>query len=130
MANTRDDRSLGELFAELSRESSVLVRQEIALAQTEMSEKASKVAKNVVVLVAGGAIVYLAAMFILLAAVIGLANVIEPWVAALIVGVVVAIIGAVLLAKGIGTLKKTTLLPEKTIETLKENKEWVQQQVK
>lgn len=130
MATTRDDRTLGELFAELSRETSALVRQEVALAKTEISEKASTVAKNVVLLIAGGAVVYLAAVFILLALVIGLANVMEPWVAALLVGVVVAIVGAVLIIMGINTLKKTTLMPEKTIATLKENKEWVQQQVK
>jgi xanthine/uracil permease len=130
MATTRDDRTLGELFAELSRETSALVRQEVALAKAEMSEKASTIAKNVVLLVAGGAIVYLAAVFILLALVIGLANVMEPWLAALIVGAVVAVVGTVLIITGINTLKATTIVPEKTIATLKENKEWVQQQVK
>jgi hypothetical protein len=130
MATTRDDRTLGELFAELSRETSALVRQEVALAKAEMSEKASTIAKNVVLLVAGGAIVYLAAVFILLALVIGLANLMEPWLAALLVGAVVAVVGAVLIITGINTLKTTTIVPEKTIATLKENKEWVQQQVK
>jgi uncharacterized membrane protein YqjE len=127
--NTAHDRSLGELFADLSRETSALVRQEVELAKTEMSEKASKVGKNVVFLVAGGAILHLASVFILLAIVIGLTNVMEPWLAALIVGVVVAIVGGLLVVTGINALKRTDLLPQKTIESLKENKEWVQQQV-
>ena len=45
MQQTRDDRSLGELFAELSRQTSTLVRQEMTLAKTEMSQKASQARK-------------------------------------------------------------------------------------
>jgi hypothetical protein len=59
-----------------------------------------------------------------------LATVIPDWLAALIVGLVVAVIGLVLVQRGRAALKQTTLKPEKTIESLKEDKEWVQQQVK
>lgn len=50
----RDDRSIGELFAELAQESATLVRQEVQLAKTEMSQKASRVGKDVGFLAAGG----------------------------------------------------------------------------
>lgn len=129
MTNSSDSRSLGELFKELSRETSTLVHQELELAKTEMSEKASAVGKNVAFLVVGGAVAYAALLFILAAAAFGLTAFMPAWLATLIVGVVVAIIGLVLVQKGLGALKQTSLVPEKTITSLKEDKAWAQQQV-
>jgi len=128
--NASDTRSLGELFASLSKDTTTLVRQEIELAKTEISEKVSEATKNVVSLVVGGAIAYAALILILAAVAVGLAQIMEPWLAVLIVGVVVAIIGMVLLQKGLSALKNLNFVPEKTIESLKEDKEWAQQQMK
>lgn len=129
-SNTSDTRSLGELFASLSKDTTTLVRQEIELAKTEISEKASEAVKNVAALVVGGAVAYAALILILAAVAVGLAQIMEPWLAVLIVGVVVAIIGLLLVQKGLSALKNFSLVPEKTIETLKEDKEWAQQQMK
>jgi len=128
--NTSDNRSLGELFASLSKDTTTLVRQEIELAKTEISEKVSDAVKNVTSLIVGGAIAYAALILILAAVAVGLAQIMEPWLAVLIVGIVVAIIGVILVQKGISALKNLSLVPEKTIETLKEDKEWAQQQMK
>ncbi len=129
-SNTSDTRSLGELFASLSKDTTTLVRQEIELAKTEISEKVSNAVKNVAVLVVGGAVAYAALILILAAVAVGLAQIMEPWLAVLIVGVVVAIIGLLLVQKGLSALKNLNFVPEKTIETLKEDKEWAQQQMK
>jgi len=128
--NTSDNRSLGELFASLSKDTTTLVRQEIELAKTEISEKVSDAVKNVTSLIVGGAIAYAALILILAAVAVGLAQIMEPWLAVLIVGIVVAIIGFILVQKGISALKNLSLVPQKTIETLKEDKEWAQQQMK
>jgi len=130
MTNTSDTRSLGELFASLSKDTTTLVRQEIELAKTEISEKVSETGKNVASLVVGGAIAYAALLFILAAIAVGLAQIMEPWLAVLIVGVVVAIVGLILVQKGMNALKRMNFAPEKTIATLKEDKEWAQQQIK
>jgi xanthine/uracil permease len=130
MSNTSADRSLGELFADLSRKTTQLVRQELELAKTEMTEKATEAGKNIGFLIAGGAVLYTGLLFILAAVAILLADVVPDWLAPLIVGLVVAVIGLVLVQKGRAALKQTTLKPEKTIESLKEDKEWVQQQMK
>ena len=130
MTNTSDNRSLGELFASLSKDTTTLVRQEIELAKTEISEKVSETGKNVALLVVGGAIAYAALLFILAAIAVGLAQIMEPWLAVLIVGVVVAIVGLILVQKGMNALKHMNFVPEKTIATLKEDKEWAQQQIK
>ncbi len=124
-----DDRSLGDLFSELSRQTSTLVRQEIALAKAEMSQKASQAGKNAGMVGAGGAIAYAGFLAIVAAAVLLLGKAVDWWLAALIVGVLVAIIGGILIKMGLDQLKQTSPAPEQTIETLKEDKEWAKRQV-
>ncbi len=126
----RDDRSLGELFSELAQETSTLVRQEVQLAKTEFSEKASQVGKDVGFLAVGGAVAY-AGFLVLLAAITALLDLWMPvWVSALIVGVVVAGVGYFLVRKGLNELQRVDLKPNQTIQTLKEDKEWVKDQTK
>lgn len=130
MQTVKDDRSLGDLFAELSRESSTLVRKEVELAKTELSQTAGKVGKNVAFLAVGGAIAYAGLLALLAALIIALANVIPAWAAALLVGIVMAGLGYFLVQKGLAALKDGDLAPKHTIESLKEDKEWIQQQVR
>ena len=125
------DRSLGELFSELSRETSTLVRQEVALARTELTAKASQVGKDVGFLAMGGAVAYAGLLAIIAGIIILIGNLIgHMWLSALIVGLIIAGIGYYLVQKGLSDLKNANLAPEQTIESLKENKEWVQEQTK
>ena len=128
---TSDDRSLGELFSELTRELTTLVRQEAALARTELTETAATVGKNVGFLAVGGAVAYAGFLALIAALIVGLGQLGLPWwLAALIVGLVVAGIGYVLVQKGLTALKQMNLAPQQTIETLKEDKEWAKEQVR
>ncbi len=129
MQQGKDDRSLGELFAELSRETSALVRQEVALAKTEMSQKASRAGKDIGFLAVGGAVLYAGFLAILAAVILVLAELLAWWLSALIVGIVVAAVGYFLVQKGREDLKRTSVAPQQTIETLKEDKEWAKRQV-
>ncbi|HEX8370541.1 MAG TPA: phage holin family protein [Pyrinomonadaceae bacterium] len=126
---TKEERSLGELFSELASETSTLVRQEVALAQTELTQKATKVGKNVGFLVVGGAVGYAALLAIIAAVIIGLANFIPAWASALIVGAVVGIVAYLLISSALAALKKTDLTPRDTVETLKEDAQWLKNQV-
>jgi hypothetical protein len=130
MDRVKDERSLGELFGELSRETSQLVRHEVELARTEMSQKASKVGKDVGFLAVGGAVAYAGFLAILAAIIIVLAAFIPWWLSALLVGLVVAGIGYALVQKGLGALKRQDVAPKQTIETLKEDTEWAKQQMR
>lgn len=126
----QDERSLGELFGDLSREITTLVRQEAALARTEISQKASRVGKDIGMLAAGGAVAY-AGLLALVAAVI--AMLVEAgmtlWGAALLIGVVVAAIGGFLVWRGLDALKHEDLMPRETVETVKEDAAWARRQV-
>jgi hypothetical protein len=127
---SRDGRSLGELFSELAQETSTLVRQEVNLAKTEMSQKASTAGKHLGVLAAGGALAY-AGLLAILAGVIALLNDVMPlWASALLVGIVVAIVGYLLIRKGLDALKREDFAPRETIETLKEDQQWAKEQTK
>ena len=124
----RDDRSLGELFSELSQETTTLIRQEVNLAKTEMSQKASRVGKDVGFMAAGGAVAYAGLLAIIAGVIALLALVIPLWLSALLVGLVVAAIGYFLVRRGLDALKQEDLAPRETIETLKEDKEWAKDQ--
>src|SRR5215210_959650 len=121
---SRDGRSLGELFSELAQETSTLVRQEVNLAKTEMSQKASTAGKHIGVLAAGGALAY-AGLLAVLAGIIALLNNVMPlWASALLVGVVVAIVGYFLVRRALDALKREDFAPRETMETLKEDQQW------
>jgi hypothetical protein len=125
-----DDRSLGELFGDLTREMSTLVRQEAQLAKTEIGQKAARVGKDVGMLAAGGAVAY-AGLLALVAAVIAL--LVQAgmtwWGSALLVGVIVAAIGGILVWKGLDALKHEDLAPRETVESIKEGAAWTRRQV-
>lgn len=127
---SRDNKSLGELFGDLTREIVTLVRQEAALARTEMSEKAARVGKHVGFLIAGGAIAYAGLLTLIAAVIITLAENTELtwWGAAFLVGAVVAGLGGFLVWKGVEALKHLDLTPRETLETIKEDQQWFQGQ--
>lgn len=125
----RDERSIGDLFSELAGETTTLIRQEITLAQTELTQKAVNTGKNVGFLVIGSAIAYAALLAVLAAIIIGLGSVIPMWLSALIVGIVVGIIAAIMVFSSLNKLKNTDLAPQQTIETLKEDAQWLKKQV-
>lgn len=126
----RDERSLGELFSTLAQDTSTLVRQEMMLAKTEMSQKASRAGKDVGFLAAGGAVAYAGLLAILAGAIILLGQVIPMWLSAILVGLVVAGVGYFLVRKGLDALKREDLAPRQTIETLKEDQQWAKDQTR
>ncbi len=131
MQQSKEERSLGELFTDLARESGTLIRQELELAKAELTEKASRTARDVGFLAVGGAIAYAGALAIGAAVIIGLTTLgLSWWLAALLVGLVVAGIGYALVRKGLAALKQESLVPEQTMESLKENAQWAKEQVK
>jgi hypothetical protein len=129
-SRTGEDRSIGELFGELSQDMALLVRQEAQLAKTEMQTKLSKVTGDLISLAAGGIVALVgglaitATVILLLIDPIGL----KPWLAALIVGVLLGIVGWVMLQRGLKDLKRTDPTPRRTVETIKEDIQWAKEQ--
>lgn len=130
MDRPKEERSLGELFGDLSRDTTTLVRHEVNLAKTELTQKASRVGKEVGFLAIGGAVAYAGLLAIVAALIILLAYVIPWWLSALLVGLVIAGAGYFLIQRGLSALKKENVAPQQTLETLKEDTEWAKQQIR
>jgi len=131
MIENKDDRSLGELFADLARESSTLLRQEVQLAKTELGQNVSRLGRDAASIAVGGLLAYAGLLAILAAIIIGLAAAGLPWwVAALLVGLIVVGIGYGLIQRGLTALKRENLAPRRTIETLQDDAQWAKEQVR
>jgi hypothetical protein len=122
----REPDSTAGLLSRLMGEVSTLFRKEIALAKAEVSEAASEAKAGAISLVAGGAIIFAAVLVLLAAIVLLLAEAMEPWWAALSVGLVVAVIGFVMIQSGKKKLDPSSFKPERAQEALRKDKEMVQ----
>lgn len=130
--------SIGTLFKDLTDETRTLIRQEMELAKVELSETASRVGRNVAYLAIGGAIAYggfiillffaAAGLYALFA--LGMSRNVAGWLAPLIVGIVVGVLGYVIIQKGVHALRRTHLTPRQTIESLRENTAWLKDRMK
>ena len=125
MRERTDERSLGDLFAELSRETGVLVRKEVELATSEMTAKLKTAGTQAGVVAAGGALAHAGLLVLLAALVLGLAEIgIPAWLSALIVALAVMGAGYLLVNRGMTKMRTTSFVPTQTMETLKENATW------
>ncbi len=130
MADVNDDRSIGELFGNLTRELTTLVRKEIELARVEMSAKAGRIGTRLGMVVLG-AIVALAGLLVIVAGIVLLVinfDVMPEWAATMLVGVVVIAIGGLLAQQALSALRQENLAPTETVRTMKENAEWAKGQ--
>jgi hypothetical protein len=110
--------SVGELLGQVSRDLSTLIRQELALAQAEIRQEATKTGKAAGALSAAGAAAFLTALFLSVALWAALSNVMDAGWAGLIVAVLWAIIAAVLFAMGRTKLREVRPRPDRTVDTL------------
>ena len=137
MDYTKQDRSLGALLRELTGEISVLFRQEVELAKTEMTEKVTVVGKNVGALALGGAVALLGALALLAAVVTGLGAILDTFMptglaaflALLIVGAAMALLGYSRIKTALATLRGEGLAPRQTAQTLQENTQWLKAKI-
>jgi len=125
-----EDRSIANVLEDIVGNVQGIIRSEVRLAKTEIQEEAGKAGKAGGV-VGSGAILGLYALgFLLLAGFFALEMVVEPWLAALIVAVVVGIAAAILVNAGRKKMKQVHPRPDKTIHTMRENLEWVKHQTR
>jgi xanthine/uracil permease len=130
MAANLETRSVGELLRDLANDVTALIRQEMTLARTEAQDKVQQTVVAVMAIVAGALIAFAALIILLDALVYGLTEAgLERWLAALIVGVVVALIGFLLVRKGQKDLSATRLAPERTAANVRKDINLVKEQV-
>jgi nitrate/nitrite transporter NarK len=117
--------SIGQLISDISDDLSRLFRQEVELAKAEVRQEATKAGKAAGMLGGAGFAGYMVALLLTFAVVFGLGNVMDLGWAALIVAVVWAVVGGVLYASGRRRLRTVSPVPRQTVETLKEDAQWL-----
>jgi hypothetical protein len=121
--------SVGELLADLARDTGTLVRDEVRLAKVEVGQKATDAAANVGFVLAGGAFIHAGLIALGLALILGLTAFMPLWAAATLVGVVIVGVGWMLLAKGFAALQRADLVPTEAVQLLEGDKRWAKEQV-
>jgi hypothetical protein len=125
----RSGRPVAALLSDLAGETSTLVRQEIALFKAELNEKLAQIGLGAGAVAAGGVIAFSGWLALVAAAILGLSQVLAPWLSALIIGVVVIAVGAGLALFGKSRLKADALVPRRTLNSLREDEAWIRDQV-
>jgi drug/metabolite transporter (DMT)-like permease len=109
------------------------MRKEVELAKAEISDKVSQVQTGAIALAVGGALLLVGLFYVLDAVVYGLAELLppdmSPWLAALVVGLVVAIVGYGLIKKGQHDLEPKNLMPQHTADSLRRDKQMIEEKV-
>ena len=128
-SNDLHERPMGEVASDLTRDLSLLVRQEIELAGREMRDKARVALPGLGMIGGAGVVVLCAAGALTSSLVLGLATALDAWLAALLVGLVLAGVAAVLALVGKEKVQEMgPPIPEQAIDNIKEDVQWVKEQ--
>jgi len=122
------EKSIGELFGDMTTEVSQLMRKEVELAKVEIKEEVGRAGKAGGMLGGGAVAGYFALLFVSLALAWLLDQAMNTALAFFIVGALYGIAAAVLITRGREQMKKVDPVPRQTVETLKEDAEWVKAQ--
>jgi hypothetical protein len=128
MATEREyDASISALLSGIVGDAQDLVRQEIALARQEIREEINAAKNAGTALLIAGAILAVGGLFLLVTLALGLADLLNwpAWAGFGVVGLVFAIVGAIMFSSARQRMKQINPVPERTVETLKENVEWI-----
>ena len=126
----RNDRSLGELFSDLSQKTTLLIRQEVQLAKTELSQKAAQAGRGGAMLGAGGAMVNAALLTLVATVVLLLIQLgLDAWAAAGLTAVLLAGVGYALVRSGMQKLKQP-MTPVETVDSIKETAQWLKNETR
>ncbi len=121
---------LGELVKQLAQDSATLVRQEIALAKAELRQNVKSVVRDITMIAVGGVLAAVGGLVLAAFLVILLGSVLNNyWLGALIVGALFVLVGGALAMTNLKKLQKEDVAPTRTLETLKEDKQWVQSEI-
>ncbi len=125
------ERPLGELVQDLSRQTSTLIRQEMRLAQAELAEKGKHAGKGAGMFGGAGLVALYGVGALIAAAILGLATVLEPWIAAAAIGVVLLVVAGILALTGKKELDEMgPPKPEETMASVQRDVETVKARAK
>lgn len=125
-----EERALSQVLQDILRNLQEIVRSEVRLARVEIREDLKQAAYSGAWIAAGVVGALSAWILLLWTLVYALATTMSMWLATLLVAVVAALAGAFLIASGIRKARRIQPIPERTVESVKENLEWMKQPTK
>lgn len=128
MNHDKSEATVGELFGALASDTGALVRQEVQLAATEMTEKAKTATRSASFIVTGGALVHLAGIAAIIGLILGLAPFVPMWATAVVLVIVFAGVGGVLMKMGRGGLSRLGEESSDTLNSLRAGGAWAKEQ--
>jgi hypothetical protein len=130
MSDELSQPSLGALLKSLADDLALLLRQEAQLVGAEMTSKARRAARNLLLVAAGGAIAFAGVLALLAGAIAALCSVLPLWQSALVIGFAVLVIGAAMTLVALARLRSIDPLPQQTIASLREDVAWAKEQIR
>ncbi len=131
LRGTEQDKPLGELVQDLSRQTSTLIRQEMRLAQAELAEKGRHASRGAGMFGGAGLVALYGVGALVAAAVLGLATVLEPWIAAAAIGIGLLLLAGILAFTGKKELEEAgPPKPEQAIDSVQRDIETVKARAK
>jgi uncharacterized membrane protein YqjE len=125
------ERSTGELVKQVAEQVSVLLRDELKLAQLEMTSKARQAGKGAGMMGGGGLIALYGVACLIACVIIAISHTLQAWLAALIVGAALLVLAAVIAAVGRRHLRKATPpMPTEAVESVKTDVEEIRERVR
>jgi hypothetical protein len=130
--------SVGELFSDLMRDFATLVRQEVDLARLELTDKAERAKSGAMKIGVGAGLAVVGVILLAVAAMLGITLILSTWmtpllaafIGALLVGLTLAVAAYFLVRRGADEAKHASHVPERTLESLKENAQWAKNQLR
>ena len=125
-----EERAVSQVLQDILRNLQDIVRSEVRLARVEIRDELKQAALSGA-WIAGGALGVISAwMFLLWTLVYALAATMSMWAATLLVAAVLALAGGLLIMNGMRRARRIQPVPERTVQSVKENLEWMKQQTK
>ena len=118
------------LLADLARQFALLLRQEGALARAEMLHGLGQLGGGAALIAGGGLVAFAGLLGLAAAAILALSQYFAPWLAAVIVGGALLVIGIIVLIVGRARLRARSLVPSRTVRSLKDDAAWAREQMR
>jgi hypothetical protein len=125
-----DDASFAAPYIAIAQDGLDLIKQEVQLARQETIEKLTPAAQSTGLVVGGGLLAAIGSTYLADALIRLLATFMPHWLASLLFGAGLTAGGVALIQRGTSDFKSISLIPEKTLASLKEDKEWIVHQIK
>ena len=124
------ERSIASLLKDIIGNVQQIIRAEVRLAKVEVAEELGKARRAAIILAVGALFAVFAVAFLLLGVVYVLSQVVQPWLASVLVALASAVLGGAFLVVGARQLKLVSLAPERTVNSVQENIQWAKAQAR